>query len=124
MKKTFILSILSLLCSFTSAQTFDLDLSATMLRNNGDWKKDTQVNLKKFVHQTIVDEYGAIKESFYLEDDMGHKVEISSKVNDCFDFRYSNIQQFWDANIITNVLYKLKKKAFSMIFVPKWKMMH
>ena len=112
MKRTFVLSFLFSLCSFAFAQTYDLDLSATMLSKNGIWKKGTEVNLKKFVHQTTVDEYGTLKELFYLENDLGEKVEISSKVNDCFEFKFDNIQQFWDANIITNVLYNLKKKGF------------
>ena len=112
MKRTLVLSFLFFLCSIAFAQTYDLDLSATMLSKNGNWKKGAHVNIKKFVHQTVVDDYGILVESFYLEDDLGGKVEISSKVNDCFEFQFDNIQQLWDANIITNVLYNLKKKGF------------
>lgn len=109
----FILSALLLLpSSLLLGQEFDLDLKATMLRNNGVWKKNSQVAIRKFVHTSFMDEYNAIKEQFYLEDDQGNKVEITSKVNDCFDFEYDNVQQFWDANIITNVLYQLKRDGF------------
>lgn len=116
-----------LLCSLTTfGQTFDLDLSAKMLRNNGVWKKNMDVNITKFVHTTTMrnqtvtpgpgyspkSEAEFLTEVFYLEDDKGNQVDISSKVSDCFEFKYDNIQQLWDANIITNVLYNLKKKGF------------
>ena len=113
-----------LISSFSFCQNYDLDLSATMLRNNGVWKKNTQVNIKKFIH-TYIDEYTkqeilytvnhnstSIKEAFFLEDDLGNKVEIDSKVTDCFDFKFNSVQQLWDVNIITNVLYELKRKGF------------
>ena len=120
--------ILLAICStfvYTSlGQTYNINLTAKMLRNNDVWKKNTQVNIKKFIH-TYIDEYTkqeilytvnrnstAIKDVFYLEDDLGNKVEISSKVGDCFDFKYDSVQQLWDANIITNVLYELKRKGF------------
>ena len=92
--------------------TFDLNLTATMLRSNGVWKKNTQVNIVKFVHDTNIDEYGRLNEFFYLEDEKGNSVDINSKVDDCFGFKYNNVQQLWDANIVTKVLYQLKKKGF------------
>lgn len=112
MKRALVLSLLLLLCSFSYAQSYDIDLSATMLSKIGDWKKGSQVNLKKIVHQAVVDDYGVLVDSFYLTNDLGENVEISSKVNDCFEFQFDNIQQLWDAHIITNVLYNLKKKGF------------
>lgn len=96
-------------------QSFDLNLNATMLRNNGAWKKNTEVNITKFVHETRALEGGysrMYEDLFYLVDDNGLKVDINSKVDDCFNFKYDNIQQMWDANIIMNVLYNLKKKGF------------
>lgn len=115
-KKIFLGLLLSLLSGIVYGQTFDLNLSATMLSNNGAWKKGDNVAIEKFVHKTEIKsnpntgEY--IHEIFYLEDKQGNQVDISSKVNDCFAFKYDNIQQLWDANIITNVLYNLKKKGF------------
>lgn len=110
--KLFLIALMSLFASFSYAQTYDLNLSATMLRNNGDWKKNDQITITKFVHTTNIEELGTIRELFYLEDNNGTKVEITSKVNDCFEFKYENMQQLWDANIISNVLYNLKKKGF------------
>ena len=99
----------------TFGQSFDLNLNAIMLRNNGVWKKNSEVNITKFVHETKALEEGMKnmqEELFYLVDNNGQKVNINSKVDDCFKFKYDNIQQMWDANIIMNVLYKLKKKGF------------
>ena len=96
-------------------QTYDLDLTATMVKSNGPWKKGSKVHLTKFVHdvELIISQYNTdSKDLFYLEDDKGNQVEINSKVDDCFEFEYKNAQDFWDASIITNVLYQLKKKGF------------
>ena len=111
-KKIFFGLLMSLFSGIAYGQTFDLDLSATMLRNNGVWKKGDNVKIEKFAHKTMIDQNDYIHEIFYLEDNQGNQVDISSKVSDCFEFNYENIQQLWDANIITNVLYNLKKKGF------------
>lgn len=101
---------------YAQGQTFDLDLTATMVKSNGPWKKNTKVHITKFVHDVVVETgmhvTGYARDLFYLEDDEGRKVEINSKVDDCFKFEYKNAQDFWDAGIITNVLYTLKKKGF------------
>lgn len=124
-EKKFYLFIGLLSWAFVSsiAQTFKLDLEATMLKNNGAFKKGTSVKLVEFTHSTsamysvrntdgtYIDDEGVI-ESFYVVDNQGNKVDINSKIDDCFDFKYKDIQDFWDAQIITNVLYMLKKKGF------------
>lgn len=115
MKKSFvIISILLLYVTFSWGQSFDLNLTATMLRNNSAWKKGTEVNITKFVHTVKIDPNykNLVEDIFYLEDNSGNKVDLTHKVNDCFDFKYNNVQQLWDANIISNVLYNLKKKGF------------
>ena len=111
-KKLFLGLLISLLSGMLYAQSYDLNLSAKMLRNNGTWKKDSNVEITKFVHKTTTNSEGYIIDVFYLEDEKGNQVDISSKVSDCFDFYYNSPQQLWDANIITNVLYNLKKKGF------------
>lgn len=111
--KSFIVLLFSVLYSnIFYAQTFEVDLKAKMLRNNGCWKKNSDVTITKVVHSTVKDEYNIIHDLFYLEDSQGNKVDINSKVDDCFDFHFDNVQQLWDASIITNVLYNLKKKGF------------
>lgn len=102
-----------LLCSSISiGQEFESDLNAIMLRDNGIWSKNSQVNIKKFAYGKIIDEYGEIKDAYYLQDSEGNKVEINSKIKDCFEFKCDNIQQFWDANVVTKVLCQLKKYGF------------
>lgn len=124
-KKIFLGFLISLLSGMIYAQSYDLNLSAKMLRavgtwkrdstigftNYGSWKKDSNVEITKFVHTTKI-ENGNLLDVFYLEDEQGYKADISSKVDDCFEFTYNNIQQLWDANTITGVLYNLKKKGF------------
>lgn len=97
---------------YAHGQTFELDLTATMVKSNGPWKKNANVHITKFVHDVVIEMGEYAKDVFYLEDDEGRKVEINSKVDDCFKFDYKNAQDFWDAGIITNVLYTLKKKGF------------
>lgn len=110
--------------SYSLGQTFDLNLNAIMKKNNGEWKKDDKITITKFVHET--QEFTTpelthnntyrtkvtYKELFYLEDANGTQVEINSKVDDCFIFEYNTIQDLWDASIISNILYSLKKNGF------------
>ena len=106
----FLLGILSYGAS--TAQTSIINLKATALRNNKEIKKGTEVNLVKFTHETVRDERGFYSELFYLEDSKGRKVNVDRKLDDTFDFQYKNIQDFWDASIINNVLYSLKKYGY------------
>lgn len=105
--------VLAINCAY--GQTFDIDLSATMIKSNGPWKKGCKVHLTKFVHDVEVKfdtSNTTTTDLFYLEDDKGNRVNINSKVDDCFEFEYKNAQDFWDASIITNVLYQIKKNGF------------
>lgn len=111
--RLFIFLILSIIGISAVGQKYDLDLTARMLQNNGKWKKNSIVKINKFVHSFQKYEFSSnYSDVFYLLDDQGNRVDINSKVNDCFDFELNNIQQLWDANIITNVLYNLKKYGF------------
>ena len=109
--KIFIL-LITLTFNYSYGQIFDIDLQATMVKSNGPWKKGSKIHIKKFVHKVVSDGTYGIQEFFYLEDSNGQQVEINSKVDDCFDFEYKSVQDFWDAAIITNVLHSLKKKGF------------
>ena len=107
-----LLAIVTFFATSTYSQQFDLDLTAKMLKNNDIWKKDSTVNITKFVHAFKKNDYSSsYTDVFYLKDHLGNRVDINSSVNDCFEFKINNIQQLWDANIITNVLYELKKNG-------------
>ena len=107
------LSLVSVASSDLKAQAVEVDLTAKMLENYGGWKRDSEVNIKRFVHETIEDEFtGLLVERFYLEDEAGRQVEIKSKVEHCFDFQYNDLQELWNAHIVTNVLYSLSKNGF------------
>jgi Zn-dependent protease with chaperone function len=124
MKRIFVLAILSIACLVGYAQEFDLNLNIKMLRSNGDLKKGETYTLKKFIHKTTSTGYSVKApvnssvietldaEEFYVEDANGKRADINTKIDDCFQFTYNNIQDLWDSRIITNVLYNLKKKGF------------
>lgn len=94
------------------AQSVDINLSATMLKNYNIWEKGKSINIRKFVHETSNDALGNLCETFYLSDDQGNNVNINSKVNTCFDFQYHTTQQLWDACIVSNVLHSLVKYGY------------
>lgn len=94
------------------AQSVDIDLSATMLKNYNVWGKGNHVTITKFVHETTTDALGNVCETFYLSDDQGNNVNINAKVNTCFDFQYHTTQQLWDACIVSNVLHSLVKHGY------------
>lgn len=116
MKKLIISITLCLLCIISYSQEFTLDLNAKMIRNNGVLKKGEQVTLVKFTHESHTDPTKTyadkLIEEFFITTKDGRRVEITSRIDDCFEFEYKNVQDFWDAQIITNVLYMLKDKGF------------
>lgn len=113
MKKFLLFTLLSCTCSLCLAQVFPLDIEATVLRNNGPLKKGQTVVLGSFTHETVVNQqYSTPIEQFYITTSEGKRVDITSKIDDCFSFKYTDVQSFWDAQIITNVLYMLKSKGF------------
>lgn len=108
-----LLSLLLVVPMQFMAQSTHFDLTANMLVNYGVWKKGEQVNIRWFVHETEIDPYSdGVRELFYLEDSEGQRMEIKSKVGYCFDFQCNDIQQLWDASIVTNVLHSLTKNGF------------
>lgn len=112
--KKLVLVLITLFYALVSVgQSVNIDLKASMLNTYDVWKKGTEVNIKRFVHSTSQDNLGYIYESFYLVDEVGNRVNISSKVASSFDFHYENIQQLWDAAIVTNVLHSLVKNGFN-----------
>ena len=105
--------IIGIFCSILAfGQTVDIDLKAKMLKTYNVWKKDSEVNLKKFVHTTSESTDGYYYESFYLVDDNDNYVDITSRITGSFDFQCENVQQLWDAAIVTDVLYSLAKNGF------------
>lgn len=111
MKKFFSFIIFLTIGLTLIGQTYDINLNAKMVRTNG-WGKDTYVNIKQFKHSFEEDENGAISECFYLIDSANNRLDVNSKFSDCFEFEYKNIQDLWDACVITNVLNTLKKKGY------------
>ena len=109
MKKFLLLTLLSCVCTMGFAQTYPLNIEATVLRDNGRLKKGQTVVFGSFTHETVSDPTPV--EQFYITTSNGERVDIMSNLNDYFMFKYDDIQCFWDAQIITNVLHTLKSKG-------------
>lgn len=111
MKRIIIISILSFLSCVSFAQSYELNLSATMLKNQGELKKGADVHLNRILLSNTLND-SEIKQCYLLLDDKGNKLELTSKFKDCFEFRYDNPQELWDGHIITHVLDDLVDKGF------------
>ena len=107
--------LLFILCSLlfvsANAQIVNFNLKATMLKNHGELRKGEDVTLTTFFHghEPTVD--GNYKEVFYLEDAEGKRIEIKKGLKEVFKFHFNTIQDVWNARVITDVLYNLKKKG-------------
>lgn len=111
MKKIIIITLLSFLNCISFAQSYELNLSAKMLKNMGEFKKDAEVELKRILLSNTLND-SEVKQNYLLLDDQGNRLEITSKIKDCIEFRYDNPQELWDAQIITHLLDELEDKGF------------
>lgn len=107
-----ILLLLSLLCVglLVNAQTYRVDLNATITDDIKPFKKGDNLNISKLVHNVVVNDMGTPKDeySIIVENDT---IPINEKLAERLDFKYKNIQSLWDAKIIQNVLPGLEKKG-------------
>ena len=107
-----ILLLLSLLCVglLVNAQTYRVDLNATITDDIKPFKKGDILNISKLVHNVVVNDMGTPKDeySIIVENDT---IPINEKLAERLDFKYKNIQSLWDAKIIQNVLPGLEKKG-------------
>lgn len=93
-----------------NAQTYVVDLNATVLKDYKQLKKGSDINISRVVHNVGVNQYGSLEEKYYIV--VGRDtIPINDKIGDRFEFKYKNAQDLWDAEIITNVLVELQKKG-------------
>ena len=123
MKRTLRLAVILLftLLQTLSGQTYDMNLKATLKKNYGKLKKGSQLTITGLQH-TI-----AFKSDYLISsnqpDESGKCVDkyillIGENTYDCkddladyFEFEPETIQDFWDAQILTNVVGALQKKG-------------
>ena len=108
------LVLLSCLCIglTASAQAYKVDLDATLLKNFEKIKKGEKVKITSVVHDVIEGKnYNTNLEDVYSIVIGTDTIQVNSKIGDRFNFRYDNVQDLWDEQIICNVLVSLQKKG-------------
>lgn len=90
------------------AQRYDINLNATALKNIYGFKKGESIKIEGVEHHVTVNDMGQIDNSYSIIVN-NSATSITNKVGDAFDFRYHNVQDLWDAEIICNVLTSLRK---------------
>ena len=94
-----------------NAQAYKVDLDATLLKNFEHLKKGEKVKITSVVHDVEeVKGYGRLEDVYSIV--IGtDTIPVNSKIGDRFNFRYDNVQDLWDEQIICNVLVSLQKKG-------------
>lgn len=110
MKKQITFFIALLIAIISNAQTYKVDLEATL---NDDFKKikeGTHVKISRVIHTLDLDEYENLKNTYSIvigTDTIPYDDRISSR----FDFKYKDIQNLWNQKIICNVFEELESKG-------------
>ena len=108
------LFLLSCLCIglLVNAQTYKVDLDATLVKNFEKFKKGDKVKITSVVHDVIeAKSYSERFEDVYSIVIGKDTIPVNGKIGDRFNFRYDNVQDLWDEQIICNVLVSLQKKG-------------
>lgn len=93
-----------------NAQTYKIDLEATL---NDDFKKmkaGNNVKISRAIHRLGLDDYGNMKNEYFVvigTDTIPYDDRIASR----FDFYYDDIQDLWNQKIICNVFEELERKG-------------
>ena len=121
MKKTIVYCLFMLCPYLLSAQTYELNFDARVVKSFGVLKKGSSVHIKSMTHDVKFDETsgsimitgsGNVKviDSYTLNTDQGD-VTVKEKLEKVLDVNYRDAQNFWDVQIIYNVLEQLSKKG-------------
>lgn len=115
LNRLFILLALSL-CHAAFAQEYDVQISATMLKDYKGLKKGTEVQITKVEHEfKKTESASAYAEPSYRDsynliiNDM--LFPMTDKMSDRFDFHPKSTTELWDAQMICNVLNPLQENG-------------
>ena len=111
MKKILMLFVCLFTFLFAYSQAYRVDLDAVLVKNLKYIDKGSKVKITSVVHDVVKsDEYNTIRDvySIVIGSDT---ISIDNKIGDRFEFVYDNVQDLWDAQIISNVLMGLQKKG-------------
>ena len=110
MKKqiTFLLSIF--IAILTNAQTYKVDLEATLNDDYKKMKEGTKVTISQVINNVYLDEYDNLKNE-YLFVIGNDTIKYDSRISNRLDFTCNNIQDLWNQKIICNVFDNLEDKG-------------
>lgn len=111
MKQNYLLTfVLSFFMTTSYAQTYDINIDAQVVKNYNIFKKGTKVHIKSMTHRLEFDMSDKPIDSYTVSTDQG-EVKVKEKLERVLDVEYKNAQNYWDAQIIFNVLESLSKKG-------------
>ncbi len=94
----------------SNAQTYKIDLEATL---NDDFKKmkaGNNVKISRAIHRLGLDDYGNMKNEYFVV--IGtDTIPYDDRIANRFDFYYDDIQDLWNQKIICNVFEELERKG-------------
>ena len=110
MKKIILFIILNAVLNTLRAQTYELGFDAKVIKNYSTLKKDATINVHSMTHKLDFDESGNPLDTYILNTDHG-QVFVKDKLEKILDVQYKNAQDYWNAQILFNVLEQLSKRG-------------
>lgn len=123
MKKILFFCLLFIGINSIKSQTYELNFDAKVIKSYGSLKKGTIVHIKSMKHEVVYGVEKSINEkvtitttnskplhTYILETDQGD-VTVKDKLEQVLEVDYKDAQNFWDVQIIFNVLEQLSKKG-------------
>ena len=90
------------------AQTYEIGFDAKVLKNYSIFKKGISVHVDSMKHELDFDQNDIPQHSYTLYTSAG-SVKVKEKLEKVLDVDYKSAQNFWDAQVIFNVLEDLTK---------------
>ena len=118
MKRSLVILFIVLCPYVLSAQTYELNFDAQVVKSFGVLKKGSSVHIMSMTHDVKFEETSDVKgsrivkviDSYILNTDKGD-VTVKEKLEKVLDVNFRDAQNFWDVQIIYNVLEQLSKKG-------------
>lgn len=111
MMRTKLLVLIAVFAALVSfAQTYDINFDAQVVKNYKIFKKGTQVHVNTMTHELDFNAVERPADVYTISTDKGD-VSVKEKLEKVLDVNYKSAQNFWDAQIIFNVLEDLSKNG-------------
>lgn len=110
MKKLLSLFVLFFSIQSVFAQTYNIGFDATVLKNYSIFGKGMVVSIDSMKHDLAFGDFDKPIHSYTLYTSRG-EVKVKEKLEKVLDVKYKNAQDFWNAQIIFNVLEDLTKNG-------------